>query len=65
MGSRIASLKNQNLINFLDVLKSKELLQDKVSKVVYADDQFCNQELLKLNFIDIGIIDRLVMFSDG
>lgn len=33
--------------------------------VVYADDQYVNQQTMKMKFADIGIQDRLRMFSDG
>lgn len=30
-----------------------------------ADDQYVNQELMKLNFDDIGLAEKLVLFSNG
>ena len=33
--------------------------------VVYADDQYVNQQTMKMKFADIGIQDKLRMFSDG
>ena len=32
---------------------------------MYADDQYISQELLKMNFTEIDILDKLVVFSDG
>ena len=32
---------------------------------MYADDQFINQQSMKMNFTDIGILDQLVLLSDG
>ena len=33
--------------------------------MVYADDQYINQQAMQLNFQDIGISHKLVIFSDG
>ena len=45
--------QNKNLIKFLDILKSTGLL-DAVNRlpglVIYADDQYVNQQIMQLNF---------------
>lgn len=33
--------------------------------ILYADDQYVNHQAFKLNLQDIGMADRLVMFSNG
>ena len=58
---------NMRFLQFLRTLKSYGLLTKARNKgmVVFADDQFINQELMQMNFSDIGIPDRLTMFSGG
>ena len=34
-------------------------------KIIYADDQFVNQHMMRRHFLDIGIPDSLITFSDG
>ena len=61
----VLSSNNRNLLAFLDTLRNFGLLSTEKGKVVYADDQFINQQSMKMNFTDIGILDKLTMFSDG
>ena len=56
---------NRNLLAFLDTLRNFGLLSTEKGKVVYADDQFINQQSMKMNFTDVGILDQLVLLSDG
>ena len=56
---------NRNLLTFLDTLRNSGLLSTETGKVVYADDQFINQQSMKMNFTDVGILDQLVLLSDG
>ena len=35
------------------------------SSVVYADDQFVNQQFMRLNFEDFSLQSKLVQFSNG
>ena len=63
--NNVAQSSNRNLLAFLDTLRSFGLLSTEPGKVVYADDQFINQQLIKMNFTDVGILDQLVLFSDG
>ncbi len=64
-GNDVAWSSNRHLLDFLDTLRSFELLSTEAGKVVYADDQFINQQSMKMNFTDVGILDELVMCSDG
>ena len=59
--------RNANLLKFLESMKYYGLLSAdaKSGIVVYADDQFVNQQAMKMNFQDIGLQDKLVLFSDG
>ena len=58
---------NEALLDFLKTLKQHNLLENATNSglVVYADDQFVNQQSMKMNFSDINITDKLVMFSNG
>ena len=38
---------------------------NKTGKIFVADDQFVNQQGIRLNFSDIGLENRLEMFSNG
>ena len=50
----------------LDYLVSRESLGLLIpGKIIYADDQFVNQHMMKRHFLDIGIPDSLITFSDG
>ena len=59
--------RNEALLDFLKILKQHDLLENATNSglVVYADDQFVNQQSMKMNFSDINITDKLVMFSNG
>ena len=52
---------------FLTLLQQNGLLDGdrNVGQIVYADDQFINQQSMRLNFEDIGLGDKLTMFSNG
>ena len=68
LGKKSAALAdNKNLLDFLLTLKRHGLLDDTATfgRVVYADDQYINQQAMQLNFQDIGISHKLVIFSDG
>ena len=55
------------MLKHLGTLQQNGLLA-KVSKsgiVLYADDQFVNQQSLKMHFQDIGIEEKLHMVSNG
>ena len=64
---------NRGLLAFLDTLNSFRLCSTETGKVVYADDQFINQQSMKMsfqqsmkmNFPHTRILNKLVMFSDG
>ena len=64
-GNNVAQSLNRNLLAFLETLKSFGLPSTETGKVVYADDQFINQQSMKMNFTDVGILDQLVLLSDG
>ena len=38
---------------------------DTNGSIIVADDQFVNQQGIRLNFMDIGLENRLEMFSNG
>ena len=38
---------------------------DTSGSIIVADDQFVNQQGIRLNFMDIGLENRLEMFSNG
>ena len=63
--NNVAQSSNRNLLTFLDTLRSFGLLSTEPGKVVYADDQFINQQSMEMNFTKFGILDELVMCSDG
>ena len=52
---------------FLDEMNKHGLLtcSEHCGDVVYADDQFVNQHMMKTHFKDLGIEDRLIMFTNG
>ena len=54
-------------MNFLDEMNEFGVLENKESNslIIYADDQFVNQQQMKMHFKDIGIENRLVMFQNG
>ena len=56
-----------DLVSFLNTLKNFGVLNEKneTGLIVVVDDQFVNQQSMKLNFADIGITDRLIQFSNG
>ena len=49
------------------MLQSSHLLDDGVvpGKVIYADDQFINQMLVKQHFQTMDIADKLITMNDG
>ena len=59
--------QNNNLIQFLTLLRSLNLLAQKNvnSTIVYADDSFVNREAMRINLEDMEIAINLIMFQDG
>ena len=60
--------RNANLLQQLDVLNRNGLLQSGTpcsGLVLYADDHFVNQESMKATFQQIGIQEKLRLFSNG
>ena len=55
----------QELLNFLNVNISSYSAPNAKGSIIVADDQFVNQQGILLNFKDIGIEDRLELFSNG
>ena len=55
------------LTSFLTSLEIHGLLNRGTIRrqVIYADDQFVNQELIKMNISEIDIQNELKIFSDG
>ena len=55
----------QGLLEFLN--HNSQLYSSGVTtgSIIVVDDQFVNQQGIRLNFIDIGITDRLKIFSEG
>ena len=52
---------------FLTLLQQNGLLDGdrNLGQIVYADDQFINQQSMQLNFEDIGLGDKLTLYSNG
>ena len=59
--------ENAILLDFLQTLNQEGLLGNEANSglVVYADDQYVNQQAMQINFQDIGAADKLVLFSNG
>ena len=59
--------KCQNLLEILNQMREHGLFASKsISKVVmYADDQYINQEGMKFKFMDVGLDKNLKLFSNG
>ena len=60
--------KNEGLFVFLDMLagyeaEGRRLVQ--TGTVVFADDSFINQMVMKMNMEGLGIYDNLKMYTDG
>ena len=53
------------LIDFLNENHKLYLSSKTSGSIVIADDQFVNQQGIRLNFEDIGLENRLEMFSNG
>ena len=49
------------------MLKRSGLLENQPNSglVVYADDQFVHRKMMQMSFKDIGIQDKIVLFSNG
>ena len=67
MGSE--SNKKQNL-HFLAHLAEKQLSgllrhEESVGNIVFADDQFVNQQFMQMSFLDLGLASKLIIFSNG
>ena len=58
---------NTKIVNYLHYLQMHGLLSERndTGLIIYADDQYVNQQSLKINLQDIGMADRLVMMSNG
>ena len=63
----MALTQNKNLLAFLRTLQQYGLFNDHQNPglVVYADDQFINQNLMKMKFQELGIEDKLILFANG
>ena len=63
----IRNTKCAGLLTFLDILKENGLLtnQPNAGKILVADDQFINQQLIKSHLEDLGLASNIVLFSDG
>ena len=55
----------KGLIDFLNNNVESYKSPNTTSSIIVADDQFVNQQGIRLNFMDIGFDSRLKMFSNG
>ena len=57
----------KDVLSFLNYLKTLEVLSQRNDSglIVVVDDQFVTLQSLKLKFEEIGITDRLLVFSNG
>ena len=39
--------------------------RNETGKIIYADDQYVNRQAFKMNLQDLGLSDRLLLFSNG
>ena len=62
-----AEEQNRRFIDFLRTLDSHGQFNvgPSTGSIVYADDQFIAQQLMQMNFTEIGLQDRLHIFTDG
>ena len=60
-----SSAKLQRFSKYLAELEAEGFFKGEKSQgqIVYADDQFINQELLRMQFRQMGIAERLTIFS--
>ena len=55
----------QGLLEFLNLNSQSYSSGATTGSIIVVDDQFVNQQGIRLNFIDIGITDRLKIFTEG
>ena len=55
----------QELLEFLNLNSQSYSSGATTGSIIVVDDQFVNQQGIRLNFIDIGITDRLKIFTEG
>ena len=58
---------DMNLCGFLEVLDAYGLLNDKdrISKIVFADDQYINQRQFRMQLQQLGYDHEVFVFSNG
>ena len=56
-----------SFLNFLQRMETQGLFQHdrEPGIVILADDQFITKQQIRMNFGELGISDKLVLFSDG
>ena len=66
-GNKEAQDLNQSLLQHLNELQKFELLgKTKTSgSIVFADDQYVNQQFMKISFEDFGLASKLQIYSNG
>ena len=55
----------QELLDFLNVNIDSYKASNAKGSIIVADDQFVNLQGIRLNFMDIGLEERLELFSNG
>ena len=65
-GQRIVA-EQKCMIDFMKVLQDNAMFEkpNAGGKIVYVEDQFVNQEQMKMHFNDLGVVKQLTIFSDG
>ena len=59
---------NKNFLAYLDMLQNGEAGEDEIDNtgtIVYVDDQFIPQHVMKMHMDEIGIADQVEIFTDG
>ena len=54
-------------VEILSELKTNGCLKENANKgrIIYADDQYVNQQQLKMNFSALEVEDRLILLNNG
>ena len=67
VGTESSKQLNQSFISHLEDMDQHGLLSENLNSgnIVFADDQFVNQQFMQMSFNDLGLQSKLKIFSNG